>query len=820
MEPNVYLIGNAHIDPVWLWRWQEGYAEIKATFQSALDRMEEFPNYKFTSACACYYEWVEQNEPEMFEKICQRVFEGRWNISGGWWIQPDCNIPCGESFARQGLYSQRYFKEKFGIIAKTGYNVDSFGHNGMLPQILKKSGMDNYVFMRPSKSEKELLSSLFIWQSADGSEVTTFRLPVSYNTSKDEEKRLLDIMQSSKDENIDYMAFYGIGNHGGGPTIVTLSLIEKLIDKYNFSYGTPDIYFDNIKKQNIYMPTVFGDIQNHARGCYSAHSLIKANNRKAEHTLVSAEKASVLVNALFDIEYPYKEYLQAWKNVMFNQFHDILCGCSLKEAYDDSNQLYGEALSIGNRHLNFAFQKISWNIDTTNGFDIYASKDKDWKLWENDGLGTPVVLYNPLSWEVTADISCGSKAKFVTDNSGSIIDFQQTRTSPTNGNDKYETRFMAKIPPFGYTVYRIYKNAQCPADTDFKSMTADDLHMENDYISVSFHKETGRISSIFDKKNQNEVLEDFGCSARVIDEQHCDTWAHNIERFDKEVGQFGNASIKLIENGPVCSVIRATSYYNKSVLRQDFILHKHASQIEVRVKLDWREEHKMLKLSFPVKIKDPRVICETAYGYTERQTIGIEDVCQQWVYLSGNNQRTYGLGLLNDSKYSYDACGNILSLTVVRSPIYADHFGERDEFCEFTDQGIQDFSYVIYPHIGEWYQTDIVKKAYELNCKPQRINETFHKGNMPCEFKGINISSSDIIASALKCSEDKRGYILRCYETNKKNTETAIELPFLERSWQAEFNPCEIKTFYIPKDKNEPIWETDLIESAEEKAYK
>ena len=150
-EKTMYMIGNAHIDPVWLWNWQEGWQEVKATFRSALDRMKEYEDFIFTGSSAAFYEWVEENEPAMFEEIRERVKEGRWVIVGGWWIQPDCNVPCGESYVRQGLYAQRYFKEKFGVTAHTGYNVDSFGHNGMLPQILKKSGMDNYVFMRPGR---------------------------------------------------------------------------------------------------------------------------------------------------------------------------------------------------------------------------------------------------------------------------------------------------------------------------------------------------------------------------------------------------------------------------------------------------------------------------------------------------------------------------------------------------------------------------------------------------------------------------------------------------------------------------------------------
>jgi len=215
------LIGNAHLDPVWLWQWQEGYAEIKATFRSALDRMRDFPEFVFTCACAAYYKWIEENEPAMFAEIQARVAEGRWVIVGGWWIQPDCNLPSGESFARHSLYGQRYFAAKFGRIAKVGYNVDSFGHHGMMPQLLKKSGMDYYVFMRPQQHEKELAANLFWWESADGSRVMTFRLPDAY-TVRDTAQLTSHFRrheEMAEAEGVPYMSFYGVGNHGGGPTI-------------------------------------------------------------------------------------------------------------------------------------------------------------------------------------------------------------------------------------------------------------------------------------------------------------------------------------------------------------------------------------------------------------------------------------------------------------------------------------------------------------------------------------------------------------------------------------------------------------------------
>ena len=167
----LHMIGHAHIDPVWLWRWQEGFHEVKATFQSALERMKEYDDFIFVASSAAFYEWVEKSAPAMFEEIKARIMEGRWQVVGGWWIEPDCNIPNGESFVRQGLYGQRYFKEKFGVVARVGFNVDSFGHSGTLPQILKKSEIPYYTFLRPMPHEKSMPSRLFWWESPDGSRV-------------------------------------------------------------------------------------------------------------------------------------------------------------------------------------------------------------------------------------------------------------------------------------------------------------------------------------------------------------------------------------------------------------------------------------------------------------------------------------------------------------------------------------------------------------------------------------------------------------------------------------------------------------------------
>ena len=234
MKKTYYLIGNAHLDPVWQWQAPEGLSLVKSTFRSALDRMKEYPDYKFTSACASYYKWIKLSEPEMFEEIKERVKEGRWGVTGGMWVQPDCNIPSGEAFCRHLLYSQKFFKENFGSIAKTGYNVDSFGHNGMLPQLLKKSGIDNYVYMRPNReAEKPSLPSenLHIWQSPDGSRVKAFRILDGYGDDLREER-----IDRYREKSQSQMLFYGIGNHGGGPSKEHLNSAEKLVKKDDFKY--------------------------------------------------------------------------------------------------------------------------------------------------------------------------------------------------------------------------------------------------------------------------------------------------------------------------------------------------------------------------------------------------------------------------------------------------------------------------------------------------------------------------------------------------------------------------------------------------------
>jgi alpha-mannosidase len=822
----VHMIGNAHIDAVWLWRWQEGYAEIKATFRSALDRMNEFPEFIFTCSGAAYYQWVEENAPEMFAEIQARVAEGRWVVVGGWWIQPDCNLPSGESFARHSLYSQRYFRQRFGRIATVGYNVDSFGHHANLPQILKLSGMNAYVFSRPDDREMSLPAQLFWWESEDGSRVMAYRISDGYCTASDVDlsARITAMLELADRQEKDQMCFYGVGNHGGGPTVLNLRDIRSV--QANEGVGTivhssPDAYFQSISDNGHSLPVVKDELQHHASGCYSTHSETKASNRQAEHRLLTAEKFNAIAYHLLDLPSANGRLQEAWQSVMFNQFHDIMGGCSIKEAYQDARESYGHALYTGGVVLNAALQKISWSIHTMREGITSVTRDKDRILWEQGNLGAPFVVFNSLSWEVEAPVEVPQQVNGITDELGVPMRLQSVRASRTNFGDKYDTLFTARIPAMGYRVYWIYREktfelSDSANASDASEMTVTSDSLENRFIRLTIEAHTGYVSSLLDKRSGMEVLDNQGAIPIVVDEHNSDTWAHRVFEFRDEIGKFTDAEVQVIESGPVRGRLRVTSRYGQSTLRQDFMLHRDSPIVRVKVKLDWREKHKMLKLSFPLRIDAPQATYEIPYGYIERPVNGEEEPGQQWIDITGTvpeDGRPYGLALLNDSKYSFDVKDNDLRMTLVRSPIFADHFGQRDELCEYMEQGVHEFAYSLVPHEGSWRDAGVVRKAYEFNVPPAYVIETYHEGSLPQSYSGIVISSEHIVVTAFKLAEELDGYILRCFETMGEAAEVTIEIPMLGKKWSANFNKCEIKTFKISLDSEQEVIETNLLES-------
>lgn len=791
MSKKVYMIGNAHLDPVWVWQWQEGSAETKATMRSALDRINENSDFIFVCSSSFVFKCIEEFDPAMFEEVKQRVKENRIIIVGGWYIQPDCNSPSGEGFARQSLYGQRYFKEKLGVTAKVGYNVDSFGHNAMLPQILVKSGMYGYAFTRPCETEMHMDSNIFKWVAPDGSAVTAFRIlntyTYNYTDMEDFKNRLCEVAETKLDCTDYVMNFYGVGNHGGGPTKHNIELIHKYqaeCDEYEVVFGNPNEYFKEVEANSV-IPEYKGDLQHHASGCYSAVSEIKAAVRRSENNLLSAEKFSMLSNRLLGREYPTERLAEAWENVLFMHFHDSLGGCCIAPVYEDLRAFSGAALATAQRLTNNALQSISWAIDTSD-----ASK------------GLPVVVFNPNPWEYKGLVKINKQTSSVFDGDGNAVRTQKVFSPAHNVYGRQDTVFEATVPSLGYSVYYTRDEEV----TTENAVAAGDNFIENELLRAVFDLETGYLTSLTDKRNGKELLSADGAVPTVIDETEHDTWSHAKNYFNKKIGVFTGCQVKVIENGPIRAKIKVTSRYADSTLIQYFSLTSGSDILEVEAEIDWQEKNRMLKLAFPLSVENPKAYYEIPYGYIERPCNDEEEPGQMWVASFGDG---FGVAMLNDSKYSFSFEENIMKLTVVRSPMFCDHGGPRTEESEYTDIGRHRFKYSLMP-IYEKSFTEVIKRSRELNAPTVNILENNHSGYLKDSFCGLNTEGS-VVLSALKRAEDGNGTVLRAYEVEGKATSAAFTGELLRVPLTAEFEPYSIKTFYLP-DASEEWREVMLTE--------
>jgi len=819
-DVTLHLIGNAHLDPVWLWRWQEGFAETKATFRSALDRMTETRGFVFTCAAAAIYEWVEQNDPKMFAEIRRRVQQGRWVITGGWWIQPDCNVPSGESFVRHGLYSQRYFGEKLGRRARIGYCVDSFGHAATLPKLLAGCGLDGYVWMRPDRRENDQLPwPVFWWETPDGSRVLSMRIMTSYTCGDAEglERRIEEIPHRHMRPPLtrDAMCFYGVGNHGGGPTKAQLAAVEswrKDRSKPKLVYSSPDAFYDVAVQAGDALPRYRGELQHHASGCYAAVSLIKALNRRAEETLLAAERWASVARMALGRAAPAEALARAWKHVLFNQFHDIMAGTSVEEAYVDARDQLGGAIHQAAYALNNAQQMVSWNVDT-------------------QGEGMPVFVFNnqtqPFEGVVeTEDISydlVGGRRYFA-DNAGTPIPFQtieqHTRTR------KNRAVLYVTLPGLGHRLLRLCEG-RAPSSRRLlgkravrvavKLTRSGPWRIENDRLRVEIDR--NGLVQIRDKRARRRVFAAPAGTPLVIEDKS-DTWSHGVFRFDKVIGRFKKTSVRLIEAGPVRGGVRVKFRYGNSTLMLDYLLGAGEGHVEVRGEIHWHDAWKVVKLALPVNVATDRCTVEIPYGTIRRPADGEEEPMQQWVDVSGptgarGRGPRCGLAVANNNRYSHSVHGSEIRITLLRSPAYAFHDPFPIDYegdNRITDQGPQPFRLLLIPHGGNWRRTDVIGKARQLHCPPNVLFETVHPGKLPPELSAVTCDAPGVEVSVVKQAEDGRALIVRACEWFGRATRAKFALPLLKRRWRATFTPSQVKTFLIPDRRTHPVREVNLLE--------
>lgn len=811
----LYLIGNAHLDPVWLWTENEGAAEVRATFAAAADRVEEYGDFVFTASSAQYYAWVERYDPALFERIRQYVRDGRWCPVGGWWIQPDCNLPSGESLARQSLYGQRYFMEKFGRIARTGYNVDSFGHAATLPQILAKSGLTNYVFSRPAFFEKTL-PERFWWRAPDGTAVKAFRIPYGYESNTlDDLTRKLD--KYAADENVpaERMLFYGVGNHGGGPTVEMLEYIEGLRERpagTQYAYASPDDYFADVTPET----EVADELERHAVGCYSAHSELKRLHRRCENALLTAEKLSLAAGDPAPLD-------DAWKTFLFNEFHDALGGCSIYTACEELKTGYGAVLYAASQATMHAAQRLAARTDTLRGLTPIEAAEQ---------LGKPYVVFNPLAFPVRADVRVrrlitGDAQYAVTDGQKEIGRVQATACENLFP-DMYDGLFRVEVPAYGYTTVFVRPAKTRPENAvrayrednrvPYRSLTPvyGRYVLENEFLRAEIHSVTGRLTRLYDKRTQTELLR-AETALTVYDDRDNDTWAHDVsegahirnneldvwshcrEDLGPKTGAADRVHIEITECGCVRGAIECRSTFGQSAVTETYILNADSAALDITVTVDWHERCKTLRAEFPT-VYPSDADYEIPFGRIMRASDGKENFAHNRVTVGDGTQ---ALSLLNDGKYSFSCMDGTLRVVAARSALYADHGGFRTGKERLLDMGQQTFRLALLPHAAGDVITPL-RYGLALNTEFPVVPEGYHAGGADESF--IDVSADNVVVTAVKGAADGRGFVARLVEAEGRAADCRLTL--FGRACRLTFAPYEIKTIRF----GQTIEETDIPE--------
>jgi len=802
----VHLIGNAHIDPIWLWPVSEGREEVLGSYRTAIMLIREFDGYVFTSGGSVTFRWVEEDDPALFAEIVQAVKDGHWSLVNGWWLQPDCNIPSGESFARHALYGQRYLQSRFGKRATVGYNVDSFGHAGTLPQLLHLGGLDSYVFFRPGPHEMELPNGPFWWEAPGGASVLACRPPLHYGSPGDGDvvERATKAAASVPNGLRDVLCFYGVGNHGGGPTrrdIQDIVRAQAEGDDLALQFAAAEDYFGLMRQEERQFPVVASELQHHARGCYSVLLRSKQENRRAEHAAMQAERLASLATLLAGLPSAQAEIDAVWEGTLFNQFHDILAGTSIRRAYEDVWATYEQGRQTLHQIATDAMNALGAKLEVRSAEHAYAAWNTlPWPRREVVRLSIPVG-----GWRQDRQGRGIPRDPKVTDGEGNALPCQMAGVTFDDNVYIAEVDVLAEIPPMGAKVLYPSLNTD-PADPDelaqdLLAPTADGI--ANEHLRVRLDPESGALASITDLASGREMLGGLSALPLVI-EDRSDTWSHDIPAFTEVAGSFAaEEPLRLVERGPIRSTLRSQMVWGSSRIIMDVSLTTGARCLDIDLNIDWHEQHKMLKLAFVAAGADHSVTSSAPYGHVCRATTCEEEPTQAWVDLEGKDTdgTPTGLCLINDGLYGYDACENELRLSLLRSPIYAFH-DPREVMpgvrYHYIDQGEHHLRLQLIPHVGGWRSVLPDREASAWH-EPLVAVQAEAQDGEATSFSLLEAASASAVTAVVKLGEDG-GLVVRGYECAGQPSEVMLTSEALGQRWRFAVEPHEIWTVALAPD--------------------
>ncbi|HXW38976.1 MAG TPA: glycoside hydrolase family 38 C-terminal domain-containing protein, partial [Acidimicrobiales bacterium] len=734
----VSTVGHAHLDTAWLWPLRETVRKAARTFATACDLMDHYPEYRFVISQAQHLAWMRDHYPALWDRIRKRVADGRIEPTGSMWVEADCNIPSGESLARQIIFGKRFFLEELGIETEDVWLPDVFGYSAALPQIMALGGARRFLTQKLSWNQyDDMPHHTFLWEGIDGTRVLTHFPPAdTYGGAVTAQELRYGVSNFRDHEHVNRSLYlFGYGDGGGGPTDSMLESARRLSDSDGLPRLTmegPRSFFDKVEAEITEPATWVGELYfEHHRGTYTSQARTKRANRRAELSLRDAEAWSALSGA----RQPDGRLDGAWRTLLVNQFHDIIPGSGIHWVYEDAEAELAEVGRTAEQVVDESLRTLTDDVDTS-------------------GLVHPVVVWNSLSrWRddlVEVDVPDGATAARGPD--GRAVPLQSLRAG--------RALFRARVPAFGY---RAYDLVDASADGTEPRASAGPRLLENGILRVELDDD-GLLASVFDLRTGRQVLKP-GRRGNLLqlhpdypnffDAWDLDAWyRHRVEDLTAV------DELEVTESGPVRAALRIRRSFGISSITQTISLAAGSAVLRVDNQVDWQERNRLLKVAFPVAVHSNRATYEIQYGHVERPTHANTsweaarfEVCgHKW---ADRSEPGYGVALLNDSKYGYDITDAGVRLSLLRSPTWPD---------PEADRGAHEFAYGVLPHPGDLREAGVVDAGYEFNVPLRSVVAGSHDGSA-AEGSFLEVDSPNVVVEVVKRADDGSGaLVVRLFE--------------------------------------------------------
>ena len=738
---SVICIGHTHIDVAWQWTLEQTREKVQRSFSTVLQLMKKYPEYKFMSSQAQLYAYLKEESPETYEEVKKMIAAGRWEVEGAMWVEADCNLSSGESLVRQVMFGKRFFQKEFGVDNKVLWLPDVFGYSAALPQILKKCGVDRFVTSKISWNEtNQMPYDTFNWQGLDGTRIFSYFLtaqnkvrdqkPVIYTTyvSSNSPAKIAGTWDrfQQKEFSDQVINTFGFGDGGGGPTAEMLELRRRMENGFgecpNARIGFAGDFLDHVAamaENDPKLPVWNGELYLELhRGTYTSIAKNKRNNRKSEFAYQNAELFSSLGNELLNINYPQDMLNKGWERILLYQFHDIIPGSSIKAVYDDCDRVYPVILKAANDASLNVMESVAANVKTDGG----------------------VVVFNPNSFPASGVVKVDG-----------------------------ESRFVENIPAKGYAVV-------APKAVE-NSVVLGERTMENKFLKVTFD-EHFNIVSMYDKEADREVIDASKGTGNRLEAfqdfpREWDAWEISNYYTETRYAMDDVTAVEPVKDGARAG-FKVTRKFMDSTVDQYIWMYEDIKKVDFETTIDWKQEHMLVKVAFPVAINSNKATYEVQFGNLERPThtntswdsakfeVCAHKYCDYAEY-------GYGVAMMNDCKYGHTIRDGVMSLTLLKSATFPNPEADR---CQHV------FTYSIAPHEGDFREAGVVQMAYDLNNPMSAISVPAQDGKLPASYSLVSVDAPNVIMEVVKKAEDSDATVIRMYDAYNKKANATVTLGY------------------------------------------